>query len=134
MTLHGGCACGAVRYEADGLDGPIRHCHCNTCRKLHAAASTSGAEVLRARFRWTKGEDKLAAYESSPGKFRRFCSACGTHLVSDRLAAPAVILQVATLEDDPGQRPQFHIWTSHQPQWLTDVPGAPHYDEWEPGR
>ena len=85
MTLHGGCVCGAVRYEAEGLDGPIRHCHCNTCRRVHGAASASGAEVLRERFRWTKGAEKLGASDSSP----RITSynVCSARLLRTRLSA-----------------------------------------------
>jgi hypothetical protein len=29
---------------------------------------------MREHFRWTSGEENLLAYESSPGKLRRFCS------------------------------------------------------------
>jgi hypothetical protein len=37
MEREGGCACGAVRYVAEG--GPLRVglCHCLTCRKRHGA-------------------------------------------------------------------------------------------------
>jgi len=133
MSLHGSCLCGTIRYEVDQLDGPIRHCHCNTCRKAHAAPMTSSADVNRDHFRWLAGADKLSAYESSPGKFRRFCSVCGTYLISERPESPSLFLRVATLDDDPGQTPQYHIWTSQQPKWLTDAPGAPHHAEWEPG-
>lgn len=55
------------------------------------------------------------------------------HLISERRDKPSLFLRVATLDDDPGQTPQHHIWASQQPKWLTDAPGAPHYDEWEPG-
>ena|ERR1700738_2977446 len=86
MSLRGSCLCKAVCYEVDQLDMPIGHCHCATCRKAHAAAFASTAGVMRDQFRWTAGEEKLSAYESSPGKLRRFCSVCGTQLMpSDRL-------------------------------------------------
>jgi len=126
--------CGAVRYEVDRLDMPVVHCHCVTCRKAHAAAYASTAGVMREHFRWTAGEEKLSAYESSPGKLRRFCSACGTHLLAERPAQPHVLLRVATLGDDPGTRPAMHIWTSHEAPWLADGEDVPRYPEWQPGR
>ena len=89
---------------------------------------------MRAHFRWTAGEDKLRAYESSPGKLRRFCSECGTHLIAERPAQPHVILRVPTLDDDPGLKPVFHIWTSHDVPWLVDDGYIPRYPEWQPGR
>lgn len=132
--MRGSCLCGELQYEIDQLDMPIGHCHCNTCRKAHAAAYTSTAGVNREHFRWIKGEDALASYESSPGKVRHFCSRCGTHLVAGRQAQKHVILRVATLDEDPGQRPGMHIWRSHDVPWLQDSEDIPSYDEWPPGR
>ena len=134
MPFPGSCLCGAVRYEIDGLDMPVGHCHCTTCRKAHASAFTTTAGVLREHFRWIAGEDLLRDYESSAGKLRRFCSVCGTHLVAERPAQPHVILRVATLDQDPGQRPAMHIWTSHDVPWLSDDGEVPRYPEWQPGR
>lgn len=132
--LTGSCLCGAVRYQVDQLDAPIVHCHCATCRKAHAAAYTSTAGVLRMHFRWTAGQDRIAAFESSPGKLRLFCTTCGTHLIAERPAEPHVILRVATLDDDPATRPAMHIWTSHDRPWLTEGAWTPRYPEWPPGR
>jgi len=120
MALTGSCLCGAVRYEADQLASPIGHCHCRTCRKANSSAYTSTARVARSAFRFTAGEDKLNAFESTPGKLRRFCSVCGTEVLAEWLNQDVVILRVATLDDDPGVRPVVHIWTSHDLPWLTD--------------
>ncbi|WP_371734295.1 GFA family protein [Acidisphaera sp. S103] len=113
---------------------PIVHCHCNTCRKAHASAFATTARVLREHFRWTTGESGLRAFESSPGKMRWFCSACGTHLIAKRPVQAHIILRVATLDDDPGVRPAMHIWTSHDAAWLTDTDNTPYYPEWPRGR
>jgi len=134
MGLKGSCLCGAVRYEVDQLDMSIGHCHCTTCRKAHAAAYASTAGVMREHFRWVAGEEKLSAFESSPGKLRRFCSVCGTHLLAERPAQPHVILRVPTLDDDPGIGPTMHIWTSHDVPWLRDGDGVPRYPQWQTGR
>lgn len=132
--MKGSCLCGAVAYEIDGLDMPIAHCHCRTCRKAHAAGFTTTAGVNRDHFRWLRGEDKLTAFESSGGKFRHFCSRCGTHLVAERPGQPHVILRVATLDDDPGSRPTMRIWRSHDVDWLQDADDVPSHEEWQPGR
>lgn len=76
----GSCACGKVAYEADQLDGPVVHCHCDTCRKVHASAFSSTARVQRDHFRWLQGHALIRNFESSRGKRRHFCRACGTHL------------------------------------------------------
>jgi hypothetical protein len=132
--MKGSCLCKAVEYEVDKLDMPIIHCHCQTCRKSHAAPFASSAGVIREHFRWIKGQEKLKAYESSPGKLRYFCSICGSHIVAERPAQPHVIVRVATLDEDPGIKPEAHIWCSHDVAWLQDDKDVPFYEEWQPGR
>ncbi|WP_350404913.1 GFA family protein [Pseudomonas sp. W17] len=131
--LHGSCLCKAVQYRVERLDMPIGHCHCQTCRKAHAAAFASTAGVMREHFQWTRGQERLSTYESSPGKLRHFCSVCGSHLLAERPGQPHVILRVATLDDDPGQTPQVHIWTSHDVPWLADE-ALQRWPEWQPSR
>ncbi|HCP54702.1 MAG: aldehyde-activating protein [Pseudomonadaceae bacterium] len=131
--MKGSCLCGAIEYQIDSLDKPIGHCHCRTCRKAHSAAFATTAGVLREHFRWLKGQDKLASFESSPGKLRRFCSVCGSHLVAERDQQPHVIVRVATLDEDPGVQPQHHIWTEYDVPWL-EYNDLPAYDQWQPGR
>lgn len=133
-ALKGSCLCGAVEYEIDRIDMPLVHCHCRTCRKAHAAAFVTTAGVMREHFHWTKGERDLASFESSPGKFRRFCRNCGSHLVADRPAQPHVVLRVATLDEDPGLVATAHIWCSHGVPWLSGGDDMPEFAEWQPGR
>jgi ADP-ribosyl-[dinitrogen reductase] hydrolase len=64
--LSGGCLCGDVQYEIEGELGPMAHCHCRTCRKAHAAAFATTAHVAREKFHSTKGEARLASFESTP--------------------------------------------------------------------
>lgn len=125
--MKGSCLCGTVVYEVDRFSGPIGHCHCNTCRKAHAAAFATTARAERAHFRWLAGEHTLGAFESSPGKLRHFCTRCGSHLMAEWVAQPEVIVRVATLDDDPGSRPVAHIWMSDAALWLAyeDLPSFP---------
>ncbi len=127
--MKGSCLCGAVEYQVDSLDMPISHCHCNTCQKAHAAAFATTAGVMREHFRWLKGQDVVASFESSPGKKRHFCPLCGSHLVAVRANQPHVIVRVATLDEDPGVVPQAHIWVSHDKSWIS-YEGVTAYDEW----
>lgn len=131
--MKGSCLCGSVEYEIDSIDMPISHCHCRTCRKAHAAPFASTAGVMRQHFRWMKGCDKISSFESSPGKLRYFCMVCGSHLVAERLSQSHVIVRVASLDEDPGFKPETHIWTSHNVPWL-EYEGIPAYPDWKPER
>ncbi|MEZ4356483.1 MAG: GFA family protein [Myxococcota bacterium] len=122
----GSCLCGGVAFEAEALSGAIGHCHCRTCRKAHSAAFATTARVRRAQFRWTRGEELLGHFESTPGKWRRFCSRCGTQLIADWADQDEVILRLGALDSDPGARPAGHIWASHDVPWLrygAELPG-----------
>ena len=126
--MKGSCLCGAIAYEVDRI-GPIGNCHCRTCRKAHAARFASTARADRSAFRWTRGEERLRSFESTPGKQRHFCSNCGSHLMAEWRGQDQVIIRVATLDDDPGSQAVAHIWTSHDVRWLVDAPEAKCFDE-----
>ena len=116
--LTGSCLCGSVAYEVDGAAGPIVHCHCQTCRKAHGTAFSSVSPVPRDKFRWTKGEELLTSYESSPGKFRRFCSRCGSQIVAERVAQSTVLLRLGCLDTAITDQPKAHIWRSDAATWF----------------
>lgn len=110
--MKGSCLCGEIEYEARALAGQIVHCHCRKCRKAHAASYATTARVDRPDFQWLKGTSSLGSYESSPGKLRHFCKQCGSQLMAEWVHQDQVIIRVATLDEDPGQRPAAHIWVS----------------------
>ena len=115
--LEGSCLCGAVAYEADANVQEIVHCHCQSCRKAHGSAFSSIASVPREGFRWTRGQDRLGAYESSPGKFRRFCRTCGSQIVADRVDSAHVMLRLGCLDTPLEPDRQSHIWMSEASTW-----------------
>jgi len=115
--LTGHCLCGRVRYEADAELSPIIHCHCETCRRTHGSAFSSIAAVPRKSFRWVAGEELLSAFQSSPGKFRRFCSLCGSHLVAERVGHGHVMVRPGWLDTPVKPKVMGHIWRSDAARW-----------------
>ena len=120
---------GSIEYEVTQLDSAIEHCSCRYCRKAHAAAFNTSASVKPDNFKWVKGSERLKSYESSPGKRRYFCPDCGTQLVARRSGLDALLLRVATLDEDPGQVPQFQIWASSEVPWLKYGPDIVAYPQ-----
>ncbi len=118
VVLKGSCLCGSVACEVDAPLGPIAHCHCRTCRKAHGSAFSSVSCVLRDKFRWTRGEERLASFESSPGKFRRFSSRCGSHILAERAGQQTVILRLGCLDTPVTDRAKAHIWRSEGASWF----------------
>ncbi len=124
--MRGSCLCGAVVYEVDRLYMSILHCHCATCRKAHSAPFPR-PRAYTGSISAVSGEETLSSYESSPGKLRRFCSMCGSHLLADRAFQPHVVLRVATLDENPHAHPKAHIWVSHDVAWLEYGAAVPSY-------
>jgi len=134
----GGCLCGSVRFtyqgELGGSLGLVTLCHCVQCRKAtgYAAgvvpASASGLTI-------TQGQDLIGEYQSSPGKFRAFCTQCGSPIYSKRASLPdALRLRLGALDNPPADlKIQAHIYTHDLPAWA-EPDDAPRYPGMEPGR
>lgn len=127
--LTGHCLCGRVRYEADAEIRGIVHCHCETCRRTHGSAFSSVASIPRKRFRWVAGEELLKNFESSPGKFRYFCSACGSHLMAQRPASDNVLLRLGCLDTKVKPQSASHIWRSDGASWYDPKEVLPEFAE-----
>ncbi len=121
--IKGSCLCGAVQYEVSKMEGPLIHCHCNYCRKTHAAAFSSNLTALQANFKLTSGIASVKSYESSPGKQRFFCANCGSSLWHKKESTPDVLtVKVGLIDEFPEFEQQafasFHIHCASDKPWL----------------
>ena len=132
--LSGSCLCGAIRYEVEGDLGPIVCCHCSMCRKAQGSAFATNAPVEAARFRIVSGEDRLRRYASSPGKWRCFCSSCGSPIISQRDGSAVIRLRIGTLDSRLAARPTAHIHVASKAEWFDILDDLPRHPELEPGR
>lgn len=129
----GSCLCGSVRYEIDGELGEFGYCHCRSCRKASGSAHAANAPVERARFRLVNGGNTLREYESSPGKLRAFCSACGSPIYA-YLTASADLLRIrlGSLDTPFEAEPRAHTWVSDKASWDKIADGLPQFPQWAP--
>ncbi len=139
LEMPGGCLCGGVRFvysgELGGSLGAVTVCYCGACRKAHGfAAAVAPAEA--AGFKILGGADLIREFESSPGKKRAFCAACGSPFYSRRDDHPKVLrLRLGALDAAPeGLKVQAQIHTGDRPAWAGTVCDAPAYPGAEPGR
>ena len=127
--LVGRCLCGGIEYEIDGKVGAIDFCHCSYCRRASGSAFASNATISRASFRLRLGDALLREYESTPAKFRSFCSACGSPIYARHSAAPEILrIRVGTLSSDPISRPRGHFDVESKAAWFSiadDLPQTP---------
>ena len=132
--LRGSCLCKGIQYEISGPLKFVRNCHCSMCRKVTGAAFRTRAAVRNSDFRWTKGEELVGRYESSPGEFKAFCKVCGSTLGTFFPNAPhqTMGLALGTLDDNPGVRPGCHVYVASKAPWYEITDDLPQFEE-EPG-
>src|SRR5919198_3308119 len=134
-SLRGSCLCGAIKYEVLGELGPIVLCHCSMCRKAQGTAFAANAPVDADRFRLVAGREVLRGYRSSPGKWRYFCSVCGSPIYSKRDARDDVVrLRIGTLDSKIAVKPGAHIYVGSKAEWFDILDDLPQHAELEPGR
>ena len=126
----GRCLCEGVRFQIAGEMGSPSFCHCTQCRRAGGSAFATNAGVSTADFHLTAGRDLVREYESSPGKFRAFCSRCGSPLYSRQREHPEFRrIRLGTLDQDPGVRPLLHVWVGSKAQWFDIGDGLPQLEE-----
>ncbi|NGY03805.1 GFA family protein [Solimonas terrae] len=120
----GSCLCGGVRFRISSALEPIQVCHCTQCRKAQGTPFATNTPVLAAAFELVSGAGLLAAFESSPGKRRVFCSKCGSPVYSSRDTLPGVLRIRAGLLDEPlAVQAAAHFHTASKAGWwpITDT-------------
>jgi hypothetical protein len=129
-VYHGGCPCGAVRYEAKGPPMNVRICHCRLCQRATGAPFFARALFPRDAVRITGG---VVEYHSSPALRRVSCAACGTRLFArSDTDPPRVGIGLATLDEPNALRPTEHIFVATQLDWVRFDDGLPRYPERPP--
>jgi len=118
-TVHGGCLCGAVRFEFDLPSRWCAHCHCSLCRRAHGAAFVTWVGVPEKQFRLVAGEDKLVWFRSTPPARRGFCATCGTTLFFQSSRWPDEMHVVLSNVDEPIDRaPSAHAYFGDRVHWI----------------
>jgi hypothetical protein len=117
MGLNGGCACGAVRYEALGEPFHRTLCHCKDCRQATGAPAVAWFSVHADALRWVRGQPRWR--RSSLPVERGFCADCGTQLVYRHAGFPDEVDVTTCSLDDPEQAaPADHTQSASRLRWL----------------
>lgn len=132
--IRGSCLCRGVRFEVDDVAGPFELCHCSRCRKATGSAFAATLYVAREDFRLLEGQDLIRVYEASirdaPPAYRAcFCRRCGSSVPDVGSKAPMIELPAGCLDDDPGLRPDRHIYVEVKAPWLTISDSLPQLDK-----
>ena len=122
----GGCACGRVRFECEGVARFVAHCWCANCRQAHGAAFVTWAGYPAGHFRIVEGE--LQQWRTPTDATRSFCGTCGTTLLfqSPRWEGETHVV-VTALDEGPDRPPQANAHADRAPEWCPVDNDLPRY-------
>jgi len=93
----GSCFCGAVEIAVSGEPAAAGYCHCASCRSWSAAPVNAFSLWKPESVKVTKGADKIGTYHKTENSYRKFCTACGGHLLTDHPGFGLVDVYAATI-------------------------------------
>ena len=106
------------------------------CRKVTGSAFFAGLYVRVEDFRLVAGQELITTYEApilrAPPAYRvSFCSRCGSPVPNpgrnDR-ALGVLEIPAGLLDDDPGMKPDKHIFIELKSPWFEITDDLPQYD------
>jgi len=125
------CLCGEVTIDIQSIVLPYVLCHCTSCKKATGAAYAANISVPLEDFNVTKGANAIQIYESSPGKYRHFCSSCASPLYTTVGDSPKFArVRLGSLDSHFSVPPAAHIFVQSKADWETITDDLPQYSSW----
>jgi hypothetical protein len=121
MAVHGGCACGAVRYSLSRDEPPpVYCCHCRDCQCRSGSAFTQTAFVSTTELEVTGPLFSFPTQGASGSPFDvSACAKCYSCLFTAAANMPdKLLLRAGSLDDANALVPVAHIYTSRKQSWL----------------
>ena len=129
ISHDGACFCGAVAFTVTGVPDGMGYCHCTSCRSWSAAPVNAFTLWNPENLVVTRGADQIATYQKTDESLRKFCKACGGHLMTDHPKMGLVDIYAAmlpTLDFQPGLHVHYGEKVLSLPDGLpkfADLPG-----------
>jgi hypothetical protein len=122
MAIRGTCLCGGITFEIDRAIGPAEFCHCNRCRKVSGSTALLTIRARVADYRLLSGREMIRSYAAPilykpPPYQSTFCSRCGSPVPEASPQGEFMEIPAGVFDDDPGIRPDKHIFVEFIPAW-----------------
>ena len=130
-AVGGSCDCGKVRFEFDGPGIRMGFCHCSRCRKARSSAFSTQVFAPIAAFRWLSGENNIRHYKIEDSKYfiTSFCKDCSSPVPRAYKEFEVFLVPAGALDQDPGVRPEAHIYVGSKASWYSIKDDLPQFDE-----
>lgn len=105
----GACFCGAVQIEVSGMPAAMGYCHCESCRHWSAGPINAFSLWSPDSVKVTQGADNIGTYAKTDNSHRKWCKACGGHLMTDHPGMGLVDVYAAILPSLEFE-PMLHVF------------------------
>jgi hypothetical protein len=106
-SYEGQCYCGAVKIVVTGDPEGAGYCHCANCRSWSAGPVNAFTLWKPDAVEVTEGEDLLGEYHKNEQSYRKWCTVCGGHVLTDHPQWGLVDVYAATIPSFPF-KPEVH--------------------------
>ena len=101
QAYHGSCFCGAVQFTVTGAPVAMGYCHCDSCRHWSAGPVNAFTLWKPESLQVTRGADNVGTFNKTPYSFRKWCTVCGGHIMTDHPTFGLIDVYAAVLRDFP---------------------------------
>ena len=134
QTHTGACACGSLRYEAQGEPIFVNNCHCRLCQRQTGGTSVVNGFWESDRVTVIEGEtseDMVTAGSGGEHIICR-CARCGTAVFSyyPRVGRLGTGIRIGSFDDPSPFTPTAAVFTAYKMPWVTLPEGIPAFAEY----
>lgn len=108
QSYSGTCFCGAVEVRVSGDPVVMGFCHCNSCREWLAAPINAFSIWRPDSVAVTQGADQLGTFNRTERSFRRWCKACGGHVLTEHPHMGVIDVYAGIIRGFPF-KPALHV-------------------------
>ena len=121
---HGGCLCGALRYEASGPPLFAGHCYCADCRKASGSGFVPFMGFAARAITFSGASRAFSSPAANGGEAtRNFCPTCGGLVFGgERDISDSFTIYAGSLDEPAGFHPTIAIFTQARPEWAVIPP------------
>jgi hypothetical protein len=128
--MTGGCLCGALRYEAQGVPSAMGLCYCSDCRKASGSGFIPFAVFPSESLHIT---GPIIAYTSKAANgtdaVRNSCAVCASLVFGGPLGkTDSHTIYVGSADDPTWFKPTVAIFARNLPPWVVIPPQLRRYD------
>ena len=104
----GRCFCGAVQLHVQGAPAAMGYCHCTSCRQWSAGPVNAFTLWPPSAVTITRGAELLGSYHKTENSIRKWCTACGGHVLTEHPGLGLTDVYAAVLSEFSFE-PMLHV-------------------------